>query len=207
MLDLSLQQLLLRVAAFLPIAWLYGVVSARVALALGDSGPRDDGRGGWNPMHEVGVVGLFAAIVTGMGWPRPLVLNERPGASNVGRAAAIVGSGLAGVLVVAGVIVYGRHALFDLAPREGRQAVLLMTQALVTTGLGFVSLNVLPIPPLAGGHIVEAIVRPNARHRDLVRRIGGLATLALLVTGGDAFIVDPLARALASWFGVGGAGP
>ena len=100
--DFSLQQLVLRFIAIVFIAALHGFAVAAAACALGDPGPRHDGRLSLNPLAHMDVVGTASGVLFSVGWIRPIAVD--PGELGVGRIGLLI-------VVAAGVTYSG--ARFD----------------------------------------------------------------------------------------------
>ena len=73
--DFSLQQLVLRFIAIVFIAALHGFAVAAAAGALGDPGPRHDGRLSINPLAHMDVVGTASGVLFSVGWIRPIAVD------------------------------------------------------------------------------------------------------------------------------------
>ena len=77
MIDFTLSQLVMRICAVLFVSTLQGVTIAAVALALGDAGPRHDGRVTINPLAHVDVIGGAVALIFAAGWGRWVAVDPR----------------------------------------------------------------------------------------------------------------------------------
>jgi hypothetical protein len=88
LIDFSLQQLALRLAAYIFIAAVHGLAVAAAAYALGDAGPRHDGRLSVNPLVHLDVLGTAAGVLFSAGWIRPIAID--PGALRAGRAGLVL---------------------------------------------------------------------------------------------------------------------
>ena len=73
MIDYSLQQLGLRLAAYVFIGTVHGFAVAASAVALGDEGPRHDGRLSVNPLAHLDVIGTASGVLFSAGWIRPIL--------------------------------------------------------------------------------------------------------------------------------------
>ncbi len=60
--DYSLQQLVLRLLAMVFVAAVHGVAVAGAAVAMGDPGPRYDGRLTPNPLRHLDMLGTLAGV-------------------------------------------------------------------------------------------------------------------------------------------------
>src|SRR5258707_9304630 len=73
--DLTLQQLVLRLIAYVFIAAVHGLAVAAVAVALGDQGPRYDGRLRVSPLAHLDIIGTAAGVLFSAGWIRPIAID------------------------------------------------------------------------------------------------------------------------------------
>ncbi|KMK65115.1 hypothetical protein [Puniceibacterium sp. IMCC21224] len=155
--DLTLSQIGMRLVAIVIIAGLHGAAVAGAAVLLGDRGPRHDGRLTAVPIVHLDLFGALAAVVTGIGWTRPVAID--PGAMRSGRAGLVV-------VVFAGTVALVVTALVCLAlvrpALEGLPYTTALTAAAVLRTaarmcLWMAILNLLPIPPLTGAHLLAAV--------------------------------------------------
>src|SRR5258708_22939023 len=73
--DLTLQQLVLRLIAYVFIAAVHGLAVAAVAVAMGDQGPRYDGRLRLNPLAHLDIIGTASGALFSVGWIRPIAID------------------------------------------------------------------------------------------------------------------------------------
>ena len=74
--DLTLQQLVLRLIAYVFIAAIHGFTVAAVAVAIGDQGPRYDGRLRLNPLAHLDIIGTASGVLFSVGWIRPIAVDS-----------------------------------------------------------------------------------------------------------------------------------
>jgi Zn-dependent protease len=188
--DLTLQTLLLQAVSLPLIAAVNGLVVSLGARALGDIGPALDGRLTLNPFAHLDILGGLGVIVFGLGWIRPIALTPSALRSKVWGVVAIILAGSAAVAVLALIA----SLLLPLAalslPRTGAPLAADFIAKFVRVALGFALVNLIPLPPLAGGYLLDAIWAAGAarlrRHSFLV----GLVLLALLATGYPTQMLD-----------------
>ncbi len=155
--DLTVQLVIMRLLAGVIIFIVHGIAIAGAAVALGDRGPAHDGRLQWPPWGHVSILGLGSLMLTGFGWSQPVAIET--GKLRFGRASLVL------------VVLAGSAALLLL----GFLLLLLAGPSLksldFTTGLtvaAFVRVagrlcvwmalfSLLPIPPLAGAHLLTAL--------------------------------------------------
>jgi Zn-dependent protease len=207
--DYSLQQLGLRLVAYAFIAAIHGFAVAAAAGALGDAGPRHDGRLSANPLVHLDVIGTVSGVLFAAGWIRPIAIDLD---ALCRRGIAFRRLGLVAVVVAAtAATLAGAAALRTvrplLLPLLSSDSVSATAFALIETideqSLWFALVNLLPLSPLTGAHILTAI-NPAARlpaWRDVVRRLqpyGAAAIVVLAATGVLARLLGPFYRLLAA---------
>lgn len=199
--DLSLQQIIMRVLAMLVLTGLHGFALAGIAGLLGDKGPRYDGRLTGNPFTHLDLFGLLAGIASLCGWIRPMRIDAaelRQG--RIGLVLCVVAS--LAVLVVVGVLLLQlKPVAIAFAPAAASNQITAWLQILAEMSVVFAVINLVPLPPFTGGHILAAVaprvwalVEPRTTIIAIV-----LVVLAAIdrgaVVGG---VLRPLVRALTS---------
>ena len=156
-LDLTVQQLVLRVFAGLIMVSVQGATIAAVAVLLGDKGPGHDGRLTLVPVPHVDVLGFGSLLLSGFGWSRPVAIDAAQ--LRIGRWGLVIAT-LAGSIALLAM----GYLLLVLA-------IPLLTQLPYSAGItaaAFVRLaarlcvwmalfTLLPVPPLAGAHLLAAV--------------------------------------------------
>ena len=155
--DVSLQMIGFRVVTLFLIAGLFGCLLAAVADYLGDKGPRYDGRLSLAPTRHIDLAGTFAMIVFGLGWIKPLDIDMRAMTSGRIGVVIVVVSGFLGLLAVALLLdALARPALAMLPLTAGLTTVAFLDTAGVLS-IWFAIFNLVPLPPLAGGLLLQAL--------------------------------------------------
>lgn len=145
-----------RLAAVLIFAALQGLLIAGLARLLGDRRPAHDGRLTINPFNHVSVWGALIAALFGMSWIRSIWLDA--GANRLGR----LGAGLVPVLGLAAMLAILPlsdllRPLFLMLPRTGGYVTLYVLDQFQKLTLASVMLNVLPLPGLVAGGVLQAV--------------------------------------------------
>jgi Zn-dependent protease len=194
LIDYTLQQFVLRLLAMVFIAAIHGIAVAGTACALGDPGPRYDGRLTANPLTHLDVLGTLAGVFS-LGWIRPIAID--PALLRFGRAGLVlvVLAGAAATLASVVVLRLVRPHLLPLLPDTTSALAFAGIETIGEVSLWFALVNVLPLPPLTGAHLLVAVA-PGIR--DALRRVQpyGAVALAILAITGLA------ARALAPLYGI-----
>lgn len=187
MLGGSLQQLLGDLAVTLLLSGLYGYTLSLIAGFLGDKGPAYDGRLTLNPFVHFDFIGTLALLLFGVGWIRPVRLEpelfRHPRRDSVLAVLLCLGSSVLVALLLLALrtplVLSGTGVVRTLIP---------VINNFFVTALMCSALNLLPLPPLIGGHLLYALA-PKV-HALAVRQQRWIA-LAL-----------GIALALAAWSGL-----
>ncbi|HVH04138.1 MAG TPA: hypothetical protein VM891_14560 [Amaricoccus sp.] len=193
--DLSLQQMLFRLLAVVVVSGVHGFALAGTARLLGDPGPAQDGRLTLDPFVHLAVLGVIGGIAARMAWIRPIDI-EAPllRGKRLGLVVCVLAS-----LAVLPLLAAGALALRPLAASIedallARYALLALT-VLAECAVWFAIFNLLPLPPLTGGHLLAAVAPGLAAA--IARRSGVVSLLlaAVLVLGGGVWfrsVLGPL---------------
>jgi hypothetical protein len=153
--ELSIAEIVSRLAAALLYAGTQGQLLAGLARLMGDRKPQYDGRLTPSPFAHVAAWGMLMAALFAMSWIRPMRFD--PQANRFGRwgIVFIVVFGLAGTLVLVPALDLLRPLALYL-PRTGSYAVLIVLEALQKIIVGSTLLNLLPVPGLIAGSMLWA---------------------------------------------------
>jgi len=195
--ELTLSSIFMRMLAFLAITGLHGLFLSGMARLLGDKGPGYDGRLHAGPFGHLEVLGLVSAVFALWGWIRPMRIDapELKG-GRWGLIACVVASLVAVVLVCQLVGLLKAPAVALLPPAASNQIVAWLN-VLAPMSVVFAVVNLMPLPPFTGGHILAALSpRLYALAMSRVTWIG-LALVALAVLDRGALFANwlrPLVR-------------
>jgi Zn-dependent protease len=195
--DLTLQQVVLRIGAVLLIASVHGFAVAATACAMGDPGPRYDGRLRLSPLQHVDPIGGLLMVLFTVGWIRPVAVDPgglRPG--RVGLLVVVIGASCAtlGIGLLLRVV---RPIVLNMLPDTAAATFFVFVELVGQLCISFTVFNLLPLPPLTGTHLLVAVL---PRKRDVLRRMQPwfVALLALLIaTGVVARLLAPVEAAIA----------
>lgn len=188
-----IERLIYLIASFLAVTIvlsLHEFSHAFVAYRCGDPTPKMNGRVTLNPLAHFDILGLVMFTFAGFGWAKPVPINPY-NFKNYRRGLAFT--------AVAGVAMNYLTAflwcpLYLLALRgtgiEGLDYFLqLFTMCLYTYSLSFCVFNLIPLPPLDGWRVVEAVDRRQGKVYQFLRRYGNIILLVLI---GYHFLVSVL---------------
>ena len=150
---LSLIMIIASIPALIIAAAGHEYAHAKAADLLGDPTPRMMGRLTMNPFVHLDLVGSLALIIGGFGWAKPVIVNptnfKDPRTDDM--IVSIAGP-MANILMAFMAYVIMRSLdVVGLLENESLYLVLLL---IVVYNINFAILNMMPIPPLDGSHIL-----------------------------------------------------
>jgi Zn-dependent protease len=157
--DLTLQQLVLRLIAYVFIAAVHGFTVAAAAVGMGDQGPRHDGRLRVSPLAHLDILGTAAGVLFSVGWIKPIAVD--PFELRLGRIGLpiVVAAGAAATLLSAAALRLIRPLLLPLLPDTASATAFALIEVIGDLSAWFALINILPIPPLTGAHLL-AVAAP-----------------------------------------------
>ena len=198
MINFTLSQLLMRACAVLLISALQGFAIAMAAGALGDAGPKHDGRLTIDPLRQVDLLGGAVALIFAVGWGRWVAIDPQKLRHGRFDLLLVVVAGFAAIVVGVLALRFGRPFLLLLLPDTAAATAFVLIQTIIELGLWFALLSLLPLPPLSGGHLLVAIM-PKLRERlPGLQFFLGLILAALVAIGVVTDALDPAFRFLMS---------
>jgi len=195
--DFTLQQIVLRFCAVLLIVSVHGIVVAATAQALGDPGPRYDGRLKLNPLAHIDLIGFASAVLFSIGWIKPVAID--PGALRIGRIGVIivVAAAALGVFILVEALQLVRPFLLPLLDDTTSTLAFALIETIGQLGIWFALLNLLPLPPFTGSHLLAALVPKTG---ELMRRFHiyfAILIAVIAATGVITRTLEPAYRAVA----------
>jgi Zn-dependent protease len=195
--DFTLQQIVLRLCAMVLIVGVHGAVVAATACALGDPGPRYDGRLKLSPLAHLDLLGLASGVLFSIGWIKPIAID--PAVLRIGRIGlvVIVMTAAIAVLALAVALQLLRPLLLPFLSDTPSTLTFGLIETVGQLGIWFALINLLPVPPLTGSHLLTALA-PAAG--ELIRRYHiyfALGLTALAATGIIMRMLEPVYRMVA----------
>jgi len=198
----ALQTLVLMAPALLLAVTVHEVAHGWVADRLGDPTARLAGRLTLNPLPHIDPIGALAFVLAGFGWARPVPVNALNLRHPVRDMACVAVAGpvsnfiLAFVALVVLVLV-GRAVESPFLARP----LLGMLQYVYAFNLGLAIFNLIPLPPLDGGHFLPYFLPRRAWPLlRSVERYGPLILILLILTDVTRYIIGPVFRLVSTFY-------
>jgi Zn-dependent protease len=189
--ELSIGLIVSRLAAVLVYAALHGFILAALARLFGDRRPQHEGRLTLNPFVHVSVWGAIMGALFALSWPRSIWFDPTQNRWSRGGIVAVVFGSIALMLALAMAVELLRP-LALLLPRSGSYAVLYVLGQFQLIALGAALLNLLPIPGLVGGALLQAAWPDRERQIRTWEPIGIALVVAAIVAGWLPSFAGPL---------------
>jgi Zn-dependent protease len=197
-----IERLILQIPALLIAVTLHELAHALVADRLGDPTARLSGRITLNPLPHIDPLGALAFVVAGFGWAKPVPVNAH-NLRNPRRDMAMVA--VAGPLTNFAVALVGLIAYEFLRRRSIEipflaEPIVRMLGWIYVFNLGLGIFNLIPLPPLDGGHFLPYIFpRASWTFVHQLEQYGPFILILLVMTGATRYIMGP-AMAIISGF-------
>ena len=190
----AVQVLLLMIPGLLLAVTVHEVAHGWVADRLGDPTARLAGRLTLNPLPHIDPLGALAFVLAGFGWARPVPVSARNLRRPVRDMAWVAAAGPLSNFLVAflGLVLLVLVSRVLDAPFVARP-VAGMLRFVYTFNLGLAIFNLIPLPPLDGGHFLPYFF--PRRSWPLLARLeqyGPFILLLLVFSGATRYIVGPL---------------
>lgn len=169
-----------------------------VALRLGDSTAREQGRLTLNPIKHIDIGGLLMMVIFGFGWAKPVPVNMF-NLKNPKRDMALVA--LAGpvsnvLLALVFAIIGGVVLAIPVSNYTVHSVILDVVLRVMSMSIGLAIFNLIPLPPLDGSKIFFSIL-PNKAYARLmmVERYGSIILMLLLFSN----LLDGILMTVNTW--------
>jgi Zn-dependent protease len=162
---------------------------ALVAVRLGDSTPRDQGRLTLNPISHIELIGLLMILLVGFGWAKPVQINPRNFKNPKNDEILVSLAGPFSNVLFGIAFALALKFLLTLAPQifytGGFGPVLFQILSyFVWINLLLAVFNLFPIPPLDGSHILLSLIPDKfIRFKLVYTRYGRFILIALILLG------------------------
>src|SRR5215510_2292131 len=186
-----LQRVLLQLPALLVAVTVHELAHAVVADRLGDPTARRLGRITLNPLPHIDPLGAICLVLAGFGWAKPVPVDARNFSHPVRDMFWVAVAGPIANFLAAFVAVVLYLTLRPSGAVPG--PVLAALGAVFVLNLALGIFNLIPLPPLDGGHFLPYLMpRAAAGLLGMLERYGMLILLLLVFTGVTARIISPV---------------
>ncbi|HEV8616385.1 MAG TPA: site-2 protease family protein [Methylomirabilota bacterium] len=189
-----IQSLLLKIPALLFAVTIHEFAHGIVADRLGDPTARRMGRLTLNPLPHIDPFGALAFVIAGFGWAKPVPVNANNLRHPIRDMSLVAAAGPVSNFIVAflGLVTLVLHRRIGGLPGIG-EPVDGMLFYLFQFNLALAIFNLIPLPPLDGGHFLPYLL-PGASWKTIhqLEQYGPMVLLLLVVTGATGYIIGPI---------------
>ena len=175
------------VAASLLCIMFHEVSHGLTALALGDPTAKNAGRLSFNPIKHVDIFGLLMMAIFRFGWAKPVPIDMRNFKHPVrGMAITAAAGPLSNVVLAFVALCIRAGALYFNLRSGGAVSGFLVTffEYVAVLSVGLAVFNVIPIPPLDGSKVVNALLPQRIYYKILrYEKYGFLIMIVVLYLG------------------------
>ena len=189
-----LQRLVLQIPALLLAVTVHEVAHGLVADRLGDPTARRQGRLTLNPLPHLDPLGASAFVLAGFGWAKPVPVNAHNLRHPTRDMAWVAAAGPLSNFVVAflGLISFQLAAPHLDTPFLA-DPILGVLRYVYVFNLGLGIFNLIPLPPLDGGHFLPYIFpRGSWTLLRQFEQYGPLILILLVMSGATSYVMRPI---------------
>lgn len=197
-----LQRLVLQVPALLLAVTIHELAHGLLADRLGDPTARLQGRLTLNPLPHLDPLGALAFVLAGFGWAKPVPVNAYNLRHPVRDMAWIAAAGPLSNFVTAflGLVALGLARQIADVPLIGAPLVGMLVW-IYQFNLALAIFNLLPLPPLDGGHFLPYFLpRRSWALLHQLEQYGPFVLLLLVMTGATRYVLGPAFHLVSSVF-------
>jgi len=173
---------------------------AVVAYKLGDPTPKITGRLTLNPLAHLDLLGFIALLIAHFGWAKPVLINPRNFRKldqRTGELLVALAGPAANFLSAFLSILLLKYFPFYLLPEGVAQPLFLILKASVFINTAFGVFNLLPIPPLDGAKVLEALLPPKLYFKfKKIEPYGPIILIILVISPVLNWILLPLVNGM-----------
>ena len=175
------------VAASLLCIMFHEVSHGVVALKLGDTTARDAGRLTFNPIKHIDIWGLLMMAIFRFGWAKPVPVDMRNFKHPVRDMAITAAAGPISNVILAFFALCIRAGAVYVSQKTGgaiSDFIITFMKYTAILSVGLAVFNVIPIPPLDGSKVLNALLPQEVYYKILrYERYGFLVMMVVLYTG------------------------
>lgn len=152
---------------------------AYTAYRLGDQTPKLDGRLSLNPIAHLDPIGTLMILFGPIGWAKPVRVDPSALKGRYAELMVSLAGPLANLILAVLAVAILKHAPIPV----GYQGLIEPLQVMLMLNLALAVFNLLPIPPLDGGHILQNLLPYRWRPAYYQIMPYGVIVLVLLILG------------------------
>lgn len=191
-----LSRLILQIPALLVAVTVHELAHALVADRLGDSTPRRLGRITLNPLPHIDPLGALAFVLAGFGWAKPVPVDARNLRHPIRDMVWVAGAGPISNFAVA----FATLAVVRLlGPVEGT-FLLVVADRIYTFNLILGVFNLIPLPPLDGGHFLPYLFPRAGSFIHQLEQAGPFLLVLLVFSGATSRVVIPVVNLISDFY-------
>jgi Zn-dependent protease len=189
-----LAKVILMAPALLLAVTVHEVAHGWVADRLGDPTARMLGRLTLNPLPHIDPFGALAFVLAGFGWAKPVPVNARNLRHPRRDMALVAAAGPLSnfLLAFVGLVALQLVVRADMPAFFGEPLIGILRYVYVFN-LGLAIFNLIPLPPLDGGHFLPYFLPPGSW--PLLRTLeqyGPILLIVLVISGATRYVMGPL---------------
>jgi Zn-dependent protease len=190
-----LLRLVFSLPALLVAVTVHELAHALAADRLGDPTARRLGRLTLNPLPHIDPLGAVAFVLTGFGWAKPVPVNARNLPHPVRDMAWVAVVGPLSNFAIAFVTLVAMHLI---APTGALRLVMAL---IYEFNLALGVFNLIPLPPLDGGHFLPYLFPRAGNFIHQLEQAGPFLLLLLLFSGAAGRVVSPVMHLIDALYG------
>ena len=172
-----------------------------VAYKLGDPTPKFAGRLTLNPLAHIDILGFIALFLVHFGWAKPVPINPRNfrkvSSWRLGEILVSLAGPLANFLSAFIFVLILKYLPFSSLPASVAEPLFYILRDATFINVAFGVFNLLPVPPLDGSKILEALLPPKLwlKYKQ-IEPYGLIILIILLISPVLNWILVPLVNGL-----------
>lgn len=178
----DLLALLFSLIAVVVVLTVHEYAHAFVAVKCGDQTPKVNGRLTLNPLKHFDIFGLIMFALCGFGWAKPVPINPY---NFKHYRSGLAMTALAGVVtnLICAILFYPMYRLVYLymSNTVWRTMLMYLFYYLYIYSLTFCVFNLIPLPPLDGWRVVDALKRKRGKVFYWIERYGRIVLMVLIL--------------------------
>ena len=188
--------LILKLPALLIAVTVHELAHALVADRLGDPTARRLGRITLNPLPHIDPLGALAFVLAGFGWAKPVPVDARNFRHPIRDMVWVAVAGPMSNFVVAFVTLVVVRLL---GPVEGT-FLLVVADRIYTFNLILGVFNLIPLPPLDGGHFLPYLFPRAGSFIHQLEQAGPFLLILLVFSGATSRVVVPVVNLISDFY-------